>query len=134
MYKLNRDMATELIKELILPNRQHRYESRNNPDFAVPIVKSVHKSLESLSYSGPKVWELLPLEVKEIETFLQFKANIKKWNPRTVLDVFFYQDFLSQTLTIHKTAEDHLFFHFHQLTNIEGLICNFACETTITNF
>ena len=67
MYKLKRDMATELIKELILPNRQHRYESRNNPDFAVPIVKSVHKGFESLSYVGPKIWELLPLEIKEAD-------------------------------------------------------------------
>ena len=47
-------MAPELIKELILPNRQHGYELRNNPYFSVPIVKSVHKGLESLSYLGPK--------------------------------------------------------------------------------
>ena len=50
-------MAPELIKELILPNGQRRYELRNNPDFALPIVKSVHKDLESLSYLGPKIWE-----------------------------------------------------------------------------
>ena len=51
MFKLKRDMAPELIKELILPNRQSRYELRNNPDFAVPIVKSVHKDLESWKMS-----------------------------------------------------------------------------------
>ena len=55
MFKLKRDMAPELIKELILPNRQRRYELRNNPDFAVPIVKSVHKGLESLNYLGPTI-------------------------------------------------------------------------------
>ena len=68
-FKLKRDMTPELIKELTLPNRQHRYDLRNNPDFAVPIVKSVHKGLESLIYLGPKIWELLPVEIKEIETF-----------------------------------------------------------------
>ena len=55
MFKLKRDMAPELIKELILPNRQHRYELRNNLDFAAPIVKSVRKGLESLNYLGPKI-------------------------------------------------------------------------------
>ena len=75
-------MAPELIEELIQPNRQHRYELRNNPDFAVPILKPVHKGLESLSYVGPKIWELLPLEIKETENFLQFKTKIKKWNPQ----------------------------------------------------
>ena len=47
-------MVPELIKELVLPNKQHRCELPNNPDFVVPIVKSVHKGLESLSYLGPK--------------------------------------------------------------------------------
>ena len=64
MFKLKRDMAPELIKELILPNRQRRYELRNNLDFALPIVKSVHKDLESLSYLGPKICKILPLEIK----------------------------------------------------------------------
>ena len=73
-------MTLELIKELIQPNRQHMYELRYNPDFAVPTVKLLHKVLESLSYLGPKKWKLLPLEIKETETLLQFKAKIKKWN------------------------------------------------------
>ena len=81
MFKLKRDMAPELIEEFNLPNRQRRYELRNNPDFAVPIVKSVQKGLESLSYLGPKILKLLPLEIKEPETFSQSKAKIKKWNP-----------------------------------------------------
>ena len=74
-------MAPELIKELILPNRQRRYDLRSNTDFAVPMVKSVHKGLESLTYLGLKIWELLPFEIKETKTFSQFKAKIKKWNP-----------------------------------------------------
>ena len=82
MSKLKRGMAPELIKELILPNRQHRYELRNNPDFAVPIVKFVHKGLESFSYSGPKFWELLLFKINETETLLQFKDKIKEWNPQ----------------------------------------------------
>ena len=69
MFKLKRNMAPELIKELVLPNRQRRYELRNTPDFAVPIVKSVHKGLETLCYLGPKIWELLHLEIKETEIF-----------------------------------------------------------------
>ena len=50
MFKLKRDMIPQLIKELILPNRQRRCELRNNPDFAVPVAKSVHNGLESRSY------------------------------------------------------------------------------------
>ena len=85
MLRLKRDMATEVIKELILPNRKHSYKLGNNSNFAVPIVKSVHKCLESLSYLGPKIWQLLPLEIKGTDTFLQFKDKIKKWNPQNCL-------------------------------------------------
>ena len=53
---------------------------------------------------------------------------------------FFYQDFLSRTLTTHKTAGEGRgpffipLYHFHPLTNIQTFICNFACEMTITYF
>ena len=75
-------MAPELIKKLILPNRQRRHQLRNNQGFAVSIVKSVHKYLESLSYLGPKIWELLPPEINKQTLFhnsnLKLKSGIQK--------------------------------------------------------
>ena len=47
-------------------------------------MKLVNKGLESLSYLGPKIWKLLPLEMKETETLLEFKAKIKNGIPKTV--------------------------------------------------
>ena len=76
IFKLKKDVAPELIQELI-PNRQRSYGLRNNPDFAVPMVKSVHKGLENVSYFGPKIWELLPLDIIEAKTLSQFKAKVK---------------------------------------------------------
>ena len=55
MFKLKRDMTPVLIKELILPNRQRRYELKSNPDFVVPVAKLVRKGFESLSYLGTKI-------------------------------------------------------------------------------
>ena len=81
-------MAPGQIKELILPNRQHRCESRNNSDFAVPIMESVHKILESYSCLGTKILELLPLEMKETDTFYNSKLRLKSGILRSVLGVF----------------------------------------------
>ena len=56
------------------------------------------------------------------------------------LNFFFYQGFLSETLTTHRTAGEGRgpffipLYHFHPLTNIQTFICNFACEMTITYF
>ena len=59
---------------------------------------------------------------------------------KIIITDFFYQGFLSQALTIHRTAGEGRgpsftpLYHFHPLTNIETFICNFACEMTITYF
>ena len=53
---------------------------------------------------------------------------------------FFYQFFLSQTLTIHRTEGEGRgpsfipLYHFLLLTNMETFICKFASEMTITYF
>ena len=55
-------------------------------------------------------------------------------------DTLFYHDFLSQTLTTHRTGlegREPLFtplYQFHPLKNIQTFICNYACEMTITYF
>ena len=49
---------------------------------------------------------------------------------------FSYQDFLSQTLKIHRTAGEGKgpsfipIYHFHLLTNTQTFICNLGCEMT----
>ena len=54
--------------------------------------------------------------------------------------IFFVSAFSSQTLTIHRTAGEERgpsfisLYHFHPLKNIDTLICNFACGTSITYF
>ena len=58
----------------------------------------------------------------------------------TDLFFFFYQGYLSQTLTIHRTAGEGRgssfipLYHFHPLMKIEAFTCNLACEMTITYF
>ena len=35
----------------------------------------------TISYLGPKIWDILPNEIKEKETLEAFKVAIKKWKP-----------------------------------------------------
>ena len=66
------------------------------------------------------------------------KTYKKKYTKEFVF--FFYQDFLSQTLTTHRTAGEGRgpsfipLYHFHPLTNIQTFICNFARGMTIIYF
>ena len=36
---------------------------------------------ETLAHLGPKVWALVPIELKEINSLKEFKNKIKKWKP-----------------------------------------------------
>ena len=64
-------------------NQENRYELRNRTDFIIQSVNLVHYGLESLSYLGPKSWETVPLDLKQTKSLSEFKAKIKKWNPKT---------------------------------------------------
>ena len=41
----------------------------------------VYHGTESLSFLGPKIWELVPSEIKQSKSLEIFKKRIKKWIP-----------------------------------------------------
>ena len=66
--------------------------------------------------------------------------NKEIWHGQLFLFFFFYQRFLSWTLTTHRTAGGGRgpfsipLYHFHSLTNIQTFMCNFAREMTFIYF
>ena len=72
MLKVYRSMSTPITCEIF--NRQEiNHELCNFARFSVPYEKSVHHGAESTSNLGPKIWEIVPNETKELA--------IKKWKP-----------------------------------------------------
>ena len=41
------------------------------------MVKSVYHGTESISYLGPKIWDILPEKLKNIDNLEHFKKEIK---------------------------------------------------------
>ena len=44
-------------------------------------VHSVYHGTESLSFLGPKIWRLVPVELKQSEILYSFKLKIRNWVP-----------------------------------------------------
>ena len=63
-------------------NYENRYELRNRTAFTIQSVNPVRYGIESLSYLGRKCWETMPLDLKQIKSLSEFKAEIKKRNPK----------------------------------------------------
>ena len=54
----------------------------NRRNFHIPPVFS---SIESIKFLGPKIWELIPNEMKELESLWKFKRAIKLLKPTPCL-------------------------------------------------
>ena len=59
----------------------NQYILRNRPDFITPHVHSVFHGTESISYLGPKIWNITPEELKHKKALNSFKESIKMWVP-----------------------------------------------------
>ena len=66
MFKVHRAFSQDILREI-------RHERRQ--------VRSVYHGTESLSFVGQKIWDLVPLELKQLENLEVLKWKINKWIP-----------------------------------------------------
>ena len=80
IFRIRNNMAPEFLNE-IFQERTLQYNLRRRNPFHIRRVNSVYNGTESLSFLGPKIWNLVPEEIKTSETVDIFKNKIKKWTP-----------------------------------------------------
>ena len=81
MYKVKNNLSPLPIQELF-KDQANIYDLRNNRNWQVPDVKTVAYGTETIRYRGPKIWELLPNEIRNAQTLEEFKSKIKNWKPQ----------------------------------------------------
>ena len=79
-FKVSENLSPQLVTE-IFEKRNNVYDLRNPSEFVRPRIQSVFNGEESISYLGPKIWDIVPPELKALETVNTFKREIKKWKP-----------------------------------------------------
>ena len=65
------------------------YNFRNNSTFETGNIKYVFDGSEKKSFLGPKIWELLPSNIKHSENINIFKSNIKSWKSENCPYLFY---------------------------------------------
>ena len=73
MYKVSKGISPPQITELL------GYNLRHNAEFLQQLVNSVRCGTASISYLGPKIWDMVPDTYKNIDCLYDFKNAIKKW-------------------------------------------------------
>ena len=79
LYKVINGISPDLMKEVFPLNDDSGYNLRNKRTFKSRRVKSMRYGTDSLAYLSPKIWELVPNEIKAVESLASFKSAIKKW-------------------------------------------------------
>ena len=80
MFKVSNNYSTSLMSE-IFDKRNNVYDFQNPSEFARLNVRSAFNGTESASFLGPKIWDIVPRELKQLEIVNVFKREIKKWKP-----------------------------------------------------
>ena len=78
IYKVKNDIRANVLAEFIT-NREMRYKLRNPSEFLRDKVSTTTYGIESIRILGPKIWDLLPEDIKLAANLNSFKEKIKKW-------------------------------------------------------
>ena len=80
-YKVKNNLSTYLMSEIFnLRNIDHSLHSQT--DFKQGPVNTLNYGLKSLRYLAPKIWKIIPLEIRNSSSITEFITNIKSWIPK----------------------------------------------------
>ena len=80
LYKTKENLAAPIMHE-IFEQGNIQYNLRSQTDFQLGSVETVKCGLTALRYLGQKIWNIVPFEIKNSGTLVQFKMKIKSWKP-----------------------------------------------------
>ena len=82
MYRVKHRIAPKIMFELF-NEANVPYNLRQDVSFCSYNVKTVLGGIETLSYLGPKIWNLVPSDIRDCATEPIFRQKIKKWKQDT---------------------------------------------------
>ena len=123
MFQIHRSLSPDILKKIFEP-KTGLYNLRRNNIFERRQVHSVYQGTESPSFVGPKIWDLVPLEVKQLESLQVFKLKIKKWIPFEC-SCRLCQTYTQQVgfLQSSKADHNHCYYHFYHFLRLYDNVC-----------
>ena len=97
MYKVSNGLSPLVVSNIFTQNTCHSYNLRLNSQFSRAILRSVLHEIESMSYLGPVIWDIIPDNYKNLPNLVFLKTRLKIGNPEIVLADFAKHTFLGLT-------------------------------------
>ena len=135
LYKIKSRLSPEIISEIFASETESHYNLRRCNDLRIPSIRTVYHSSESISFLRPKIWNILPDEIKQQTSLNSFKKSVKKWKPQDcpcrlckVYNIGLFMDFreilLWVTFLLFFNSKDIALFTYSTLITKITLLCN----------
>ena len=79
--KLKMDFHQNFLLKFLRKTKS-QYNLRQCNDFRIPSMRTIYHGSKSISILGPKIWNILPDEIKQQTSLNSFKKSVKKWKPQ----------------------------------------------------
>ena len=79
MYKVKNKISPEIMNDVFELRELPTYNLRNPSEFIRRPKKSVKYGEKSLSFLAPMIWDLVPNDIKKLESLESFKKAVKSW-------------------------------------------------------
>ena len=82
LYGVMRNLSNQVMSELF-NLRNINYDFRSQTDFELGPTYTTAYGLRSLKYFAPKIWNIVPTEIRNSDSPSEFTTKIKSWKPVT---------------------------------------------------
>ena len=82
IFKVKRGIAPIIMNEIFTFVKNNTYNLRSGMHLSRVNVHSTQYGTESIGYLGAKIWDLVPVHMKDLKTLSTFKNQIKNWIPK----------------------------------------------------
>ena len=80
IFKVKKDISPTFMKNIFCDS-SNPYNLRSGSEFMTSNIHTVAYGSETISFRGPKIWAIVPKDIKNSNTLNEFKYKIKKWKP-----------------------------------------------------
>ena len=84
LYKTRNNISSHIMNELF-EQRNIIYNLRSQTDFTTGPISTVNNGLKSLRYLGPKIWNIIPPDIRNSENTEEFTRKVKCWTLNSFL-------------------------------------------------
>ena len=79
MFKVKHNLAPEVMTE-VFRLKTRSFNTKSKSEFQRRNAKTVIYGSENLSLLGPQIWDLIPIELRNLTSLNAFESKIKSWS------------------------------------------------------